>query len=160
MSDAALREQLRRLLSWGDAHVTLERAVQGLPERERGLRPRGAPHSPWELLEHLRLTQRDILDFCRDPHYREPAWPEDYWPGDPAPPTPQAWEESIAAFQRDREALAAFVADPGVDLFAAIPWGSGQTCLREVLLAADHTSHHLGQLVLVRRLLGSWPPPS
>src|SRR5687767_6053982 len=131
-----------------------------MPEGQRGQRPEGAPHSPWELVEHLRITQRDILDFCRDPEYHELAWPEDYWPGDLAPPTPPAWDESLAAFQRDREALAALAADPEVDLFAPIPWGSGQTCLRELLLAADHTAHHLGQLVLVRRLLGSWPPPS
>jgi uncharacterized damage-inducible protein DinB len=154
----ALRAQLSRLLDWEDAHVGFEAAVGGLATGLRGARPGAAPHSAWELLEHLRMTQRDILDFCRDPAYQERAWPADYWPGSPEPPSPAAWDDSIASFQADREALRSLAADPATDLFAAIPHGSGQTYLRELLLAADHTAYHLGQLVVVRRLLGAWPP--
>jgi hypothetical protein len=153
-----LRAQLVRILDWEDAHVGFEAAVADLPPTLRGSRPAGLPHSPWELLEHLRLTQRDILDFCRDPAYVERTWPDDYWPPAPAPPKPEAWEESVEHFQRDREALQRLVADPRLDLFAAIPHGTGQTYLREVLLVADHSAYHMGQLILTRWLLGSWPP--
>jgi len=156
MSDAALREQLRKLLAWGDAHVGFDRAVDGLAPGLRGVRPEGLPYSPWELLEHLRITQHDILDFSRNPEYAELSWPEDYWPDSPAPPDAGAWDRSAAAFRADREALQALAADPATDLFARIPHGQGQTYLREILLAADHAAYHVGQLVLVRRLLGAW----
>jgi hypothetical protein len=155
-SDTALRAQLARVLSWQDAHVDFERAVRGIPVTARGRRPRGLP-SPWELLEHLRLTQRDILDFCRDANYAERAWPDDYWPDSPKPPKASAWSASMNAFRRDRAALEALALDPTMDLFARIPHGSGQTILRELLLAADHTSYHVGQMVAVRRALGCWP---
>jgi uncharacterized damage-inducible protein DinB len=157
--DAALRDHLARVLGWGDAHATFDAAVQGLAPEHRGVRPTGLPHSAWELLEHLRITQRDILDFCRDPEYEEPAWPDDYWPPEPVPPSTAAWEESAAAFRADREEMQRFAADPSVGLLAAIPHGTGQTYLRELLLVADHNAYHLGQLVLVRRLLGAWPGP-
>lgn len=153
-----LRAQLVHFLDWEDAQVGFEAAVADLPPALRGTRPAGLPHSPWELLEHLRLTQRDILDFCREPAYVERSWPDDYWPPAPEPPEPDAWEESVERFQRDREALQRLVADPALDLFAAIPHGTGQTYLREVLLVADHNAYHVGQLILTRRLLGSWPP--
>jgi uncharacterized damage-inducible protein DinB len=152
-----LREQLARLLDWQDAHASFDAAVEGLPPAQRGVRPAGAPHSPWELVEHLRRAQHDILDFCRNPKYEELAWPADYWPDTAAPPTAGAWDESVAAVRRDREALGQLATDPAVDLFAAIPHGTGQTVLRELLLVADHTAYHVGQLVLVRRLLGAWP---
>jgi uncharacterized damage-inducible protein DinB len=116
------------------------------------------PHSPWQLLEHLRLTQHDILDFCRNPAYSERAWPKDYWPSSAGPPTAAAWDESVAAFRREREELKQLAADPALDLFARIPHGTGQTYLRELLLVADHNAYHIGQLVLVRRSLGVWPP--
>jgi len=154
-----LRTQLARLLDWEDAHAGLEAAVAGLPLELRGTRPAGLPHSPWELLEHLRLTQHDILDFCRNPAYVERTWPDDYWPPASAPPTPRAWEESVEAFRRDRAALQQLVADPRLDLFATIPHGTGQTYVREALVVADHTSYHVGQLILTRRLLGAWPAP-
>ena len=156
MEEKALRSHLGRLLDWGDAHTTFERAFEGVPEEVRGVRPEGCPHSLWELLEHLRFTQRDILDFCRDSDYRQPAWPGDYWPGSPAPESEEAWTEAVQGYLLDRADLVRIATDPDVDLFAEIPHGTGQTYLREVLLAADHGSYHLGQVVLVRRLLGAW----
>lgn len=156
MSDAALRAQLARLLQWDEAHADFDRVVDGIPAQSRGRVPSGLPYSAWQLLEHLRLAQEDILDFCRNPDYAERDWPGDYWPAAAAPPTPEAWDESIAAFRRDRAALAKLATDPGVDLFAPIPHGSGQTALRELLLVADHTAYHLGELVVVRRALGIW----
>jgi len=153
---AALREQLRKLLAWGDAHVDYDRAVAGLAPGLRGVRPDGLPYSPWELLEHLRITQHDILDFSRNPQYAELSWPEDYWPDSAVPPDADAWDRSVAAFHAEREALQALAADASIDLFARIPHGQGQTYLREILLAADHAAYHVGQLVLVRRLLGAW----
>lgn len=154
--DQALRRQLARILDWGDAHASFEDAVRGVPAALRGRRARGLPWSAWELLEHIRLAQRDILDFCRDADYRERKWPDDYWPPDPAPPGTGAWARSVAAARRDRAELAALGADPEVDLLAPIPHGSGQTVLREILLAADHAAYHLGQIVAVRRALGCW----
>jgi DinB superfamily len=156
-STTALREQMARVLDWSDAHGNFDAAVAGLAPEHRGTRPAGLPHSPWELLEHLRFTQRDILEFCRDPAYEEPTWPADYWPSSAAPPRPDDWDASIAAFRRDRDALRALAEDPAVDLFAQIPHGSGQTYLRELLVVADHNAYHLGQFVLTRRLLGAWP---
>jgi hypothetical protein len=156
MSDDALREHLRKLLAWGDAHVGFDRAVDGLAPELRGVRPDGLPYSPWELLEHLRITQHDILDFSRNPRYAELSWPEDYWPDSPAPPDADAWDRSIAAFRADRDALRALAADAGIDLFARIPHGQGQTYLREILLVADHNAYHLGQIVSVRQALGAW----
>lgn len=154
-----LRTQLARLLDWEDAHVGLDAALRGLPPELRGVRPAHAQHSAWELLEHLRITQRDILDFCRDPHYRERAWPDDYWPPAEQTPSAQAWDACLVDFAADREALRGLALDPASDLFAPLPHGSGQTLLRELLLVADHTAYHVGQLVMVRRLLGAWPPP-
>jgi hypothetical protein len=152
---AALREQLRALLTWQDAHVGFERAVEGVPSRSRGVKPSALPYSLWQLLEHIRLAQRDILEFCVDAQYRARKWPDDYWPESPAPPTAQAWRQSVAAVRADRKALIALL-DGSVDLFAAIPHGQGQTYLRELVLVADHNAFHVGQLVLVRRLLGVW----
>jgi hypothetical protein len=155
-NDAALREQLARMLSWEDAHVGFDAAVADLPDRLRGVAPAGLPYSPWQLLEHLRITQRDILDFCRDPGYAELAWPDDYWPRAAEPPSPEAWEESVRRCREDRAALQQLARDPAVDLTARIPHGTGQTYLRELLLAADHAAYHVGELVVVRRLLGAW----
>jgi uncharacterized damage-inducible protein DinB len=156
MSTDSLRSHLVRLLDWQDAHATFDAAVQGIGPNDQGIRPPGLPHSAWELLEHLRITQRDILDFCRDPGYLEPKWPDDYWPSSAAPPSPDAWNHSASAFRDDRGALKQLAADPAVDLFAAIPHGTGQTILRELLLVADHNAYHVGQLVLLRRALGIW----
>jgi hypothetical protein len=154
--DTALREQLRRILDWEDAHASFDSAVKGLPARLRGTTPPGLPHSPWQILEHLRRTQADILEFCLDPGYVEKSWPADYWPEGPTPPTEKAWDESVAAYVRDRDALKKLAMDPGTDLFARIPHGSGQTYLRELLLVADHAAYHVGQLVDARRALGAW----
>jgi DinB family protein len=158
MSDSspALRAQLRRILSWQDAHVGFEKAVEGLASQLRGVRVEGFPHSAWELLEHLRITQHDILDFCRNPKYEEMNWPEDYWPKSPAPPSDSAWDDSISAFREDRAAMEALAMDESIDLFATIPHGNGQTYIREILLVADHNAYHLGQLVAVRQQLGAW----
>jgi uncharacterized damage-inducible protein DinB len=156
-TDAVMRDLLGRLLSWEDAHATLDAAVAGIPADLRGRQPAGVPYSPWQLVEHLRIAQHDILDFCRNADYEELNWPADYWPSSAAPPSAAAWDESIAQFRADRLALQQLAADERVDLAARIPHGSGQTYLRELLLAADHAAYHIGQLVLVRRLLGAWP---
>jgi hypothetical protein len=155
-SDKALREHLAELLEGGHAHVTFDAAIKGLPPELRGRKPEGADHSPWELLEHLRLAQWDILEFSRDPKHRSPDFPAGYWPRAQEPPDAQAWDKSVAAFRADLKAMIALVKDPKTDLFAKIPHGEGQTILREALLAADHNSYHLGQLLLVRKLLGAW----
>jgi hypothetical protein len=159
VSDDSLREHLARILDWSDAHADFDAAIGGIPPRLRGVRPEGLPHSPWELLEHLRFTQRDILDFCRDPVYVAPRWPVDYWPATPAPPDEGAWEASVASYHSDREELRRLVLNGDLDLLAKIPHGSGQTYLRELLLVADHTAYHVGQLVLLRRFLGDWNSP-
>jgi hypothetical protein len=155
--DGPLREHLGKVLAWEDAHVDFEGAVEGIALDRRGEAPAGIPFSPWQLLEHLRITQHDILDFCRNPQYRERAWPKEYWPDSPAPPNESAWDESVAQYRRDREELKRLAADRSVDLFAPIPHGGGQTYLREILLVADHNAYHVGQLILVRRALGIWP---
>ena len=153
---SATREQLAKLLSWEDAHLGFDAAVAGIPRKLRGMVPAGLPYSPWQLVEHLRITQHDILDFCRNPAYEEMSWPKDYWPAAASPPTPKAWDGSIAGFRHDRSELEKLARDTSIDLESRIPHGDGQTYLRELLLAADHTAYHLGELVVVRRLLGAW----
>jgi uncharacterized damage-inducible protein DinB len=152
-----VREHLARVLDWSDAHVEYDAAVDGIGPEHRGRTPPGLPHSAWQLIEHIRLAQNDILDFCVSSSYAEKKWPDDYWPSDPAPPSDAAWDESVASYVRDRDALKRLVRDPNLDLTAKIPHGKGQTYLREVMLVADHTAYHVGQLVFVRRLLGIWP---
>ncbi len=145
-------------LGWEQAHATLENAIKGLAPALRGQRPDGYPHSVWELLEHIRITQRDLLDFCAEPDYEETlAWPKDYWPPSEKPPTPDAWDLSLESYRRDRQALARFAADSKMDLTSKIPRGTGQTYLRTILVAVDHASYHVGQIIAVRRLLGAWP---
>jgi len=154
MSDQSVRELLAKMLSWEDAHAGFDAAVEGIPEDFRG--KRAGAHSPWELVEHLRLAQHDILDFCRNKDYQEMEWPEDYWPPSPAPSSTAEWDQSIAAFRKDRDGLRELALDRSVDLAATIPHGSGQTYLREIVLTADHTAYHVGQLILVRQMLGVW----
>jgi hypothetical protein len=154
--DTSLRKHLLELLAGGQAHATFDAAVKNLPLALRGKRPKGAEHSPWEMLEHLRIAQWDILDFTRNPNYLHRPWPESYWPATAGPPDEKAWDKSVRAFRRDLKAISDLVADPATDLHAKIPHGNGQTILREVLLVADHNAYHLGQLVLQRRLLGAW----
>jgi hypothetical protein len=150
------RDHLLELLRGGAAHATFEQVVAGLPPELRGVAPHGLPHTAWELLEHLRIAQEDILHFSRnaDGSYQSPPWPDGYWPKSPAPPSDAAWDESVRAFLADRKALAALVSDTDADLLKPFPWGDGQTLAREAMLAADHAAYHLGQLVLLRRLLG------
>jgi hypothetical protein len=154
--DASLRQHLLELLNGGHAHAEFDTAVRNLPAALRGKRPKGAEHSPWEILEHLRIAQGDILEFSRDPGHQSPAWPSGYWPATPEPPDDKAWDKSVRAFRRDLKAMSDLVANPATDLFARIPHGNGQTILREALLIADHNAYHLGELVLLRRLLGAW----
>jgi hypothetical protein len=152
----ALREHLLYLLRGGGAHLDFDKAVAGLPPELRGVKPAGLPHSPWRLLEHLRIAQWDILEFSRNPKHTSPEFPKGYWPKGDAPPDAAAWDRSVSAFRTDLAALQALVADPASDLFTPFPHGQGQTLLREALLVADHNAYHLGQLVVVRRLLGAW----
>jgi len=154
--DKALRAQLAAFLDWGEAHVGFDKAVKGIPPRLRGAVPDGWEYSAWQLVEHLRIAQADILEFCRSANYKEMKWPDDYWPKSPAPRDGAAWTRSVAAFRRDRKAFQQLAADKTIDLFATIPHGTGQTYLREILLVADHTSYHVGQIVALRRQLGIW----
>ena len=156
-NDQALREHLRYLLDRGGAHLDFDTAVANLSIGLRGAKPEGVPHTPWRLVEHMRIAQWDILEFCRNPKHVSPEFPDGYWPDGDAPPDSAAWETSLEAFRADLRAMQDLVADLSTDLFAAIPHGDGQTILREVLLVADHNSYHLGQLIVVRRLLGAWP---
>jgi hypothetical protein len=155
-NDKALRQHLVKLLKGGDAHADFEQAVKDFPRELRGKTPRGAEHSPWQLLEHLRIAQEDILDFSTNPDYKAREWPKEYWPATAAPPDAKAWDRCVRAFKKDLNAICNLVEDAETDLFAKIPHGDGQTLLREALLVADHNSYHLGQFVLLRRLLGAW----
>lgn len=152
-----LRNHLVYLLSGGGAHVSLEQALADFPRELRGAKPVGLPFTAWRLLEHLRIAQWDILEFSRNPKHVSPEFPQGYWPEGDAPPGDAAWEKSVKAFQADLRAMQRLVKNPSTDLPARIPHGTGQTILREALLVADHNSYHLGQLVLLRRLLGAWP---
>ena len=153
----AMRQLLGRLLDWEDAHTGFDAAVANVPLQLRGTAPDGLPYSAWQLVEHLRLAQRDILDFCINADYKEMRWPDDYWPSSPVPPSSTSWDDSISRFKEDRAALQRLALDPALDLTATIPHGQGQTYAREIVLAADHASYHVGQLVALRRLLGCWP---
>ena len=155
--DHSLRQHLLELLKGGGAHARFEEVVAGIPAKLRGQKPAGLPHSPWMLLEHLRLGQWDILEFSRNRKHVSPPWPLGYWPRSEAPRTPTAWNASIKKFRQDLKAMQDLVTNPKTDLHARIPWGEGQTILREALLVADHNAYHLAQLVEVRRLLGAWP---
>lgn len=153
-----LRTHVLDLLDMKGAHAPFARAVEEMPMDKRGRRPDGLPYSPWELVEHMRIAQHDILDFCRNADYEQPNWPDDYWPGAATPPNDEAWNGSIRQFQDDLNRLRDLFSDPDLDLYAEIPYGSGQTYLREALLVADHNAYHTGQLITVRRLLDAWPP--
>jgi hypothetical protein len=154
--DASLRKHLLDLLTGSNAHAGFEAAIKGLPADLRGKRPQGGDHSAWELLEHLRIAQWDILEFSRDAKHKSPDWPSGYWPAAPAPPDEKAWEKSVRAFRKDLKSFCALISDPATDLYAKIPHGDGQTILREALLIADHNAYHVGQMVVVRQLLGAW----
>lgn len=146
---------LAAAIDWSQAHADLEKAVEGMPRDLCGRRPDPLAHSAWEILEHLRIAQHDILDFCRNAKYKERKWPDDYWPATPAPPDPAAWDASVARFRRERNAMKRLATE--AELLAKIPHGTGQTYLREVLLVLDHNAYHVAELIAVRRLLGAWP---
>ena len=155
--DRATRQQLAAALAWKEAHAGFDAAVAGIPPEARGTRPANLPYSAWQLLEHLRITQHDILDFCLNAGYEEMAWPDDYWPASPEPPDSSAWDESLRLYREDRAALQRLATDADIDLTSKIPHGDGQTYLREILLVTDHAAYHVGELVVLRRLLGIWP---
>ena len=153
-----LRRELAKLLSGGGAHAGFDEAVEDLPAGLRGMKPEGAAHTAWELLEHLRIAQWDMLEFSRNPAHRSPEWPAGYWPSSPAPPNSQAWDRSVAAFQTDLAAMKSLLEDPNSDLFTPFAHGTGQSLLREALQVADHNAYHVGELIFLRRLLGAWKP--
>jgi hypothetical protein len=158
-AQAPLRKQLIDLLHGGQAHATFDDAVKDLPAKLRGTVPPNLPYSAWQLLEHLRISQRDILNFSAPPTggYHPIQWPEDYWPKSPEPSTPHAWDQSIATIHSDLKHFIALIEDPKADLYKPFRWGDGQNLLREALLVADHAAYHLGELIVLRRLLGAWP---
>jgi hypothetical protein len=151
--DADLRRHLIDLLQGGNAHITFEKAVKDFPVEHAGIRPKGSPHSAWELLEHLRIAQADIVSFSEGKDYVEPKWPDDYWPRSPAPANAGEWEPSVSAMGRDLQRFIGMLKNDRRDLLEPFAWGSGQTLLREALLIADHNAYHLGQLMLVRRMI-------
>jgi hypothetical protein len=155
-NDKALREHLLNLLKGDGAHADFDAAVKDLPPSLRGKRPKGSEHSPWEVLEHLRIAQWDILEFSRDAKHVSPEFPSGYWPSAQAPPNEKTWDKSADAFRSDLKAMTELVANESMDLFAPIPHGEGKTILREALMLADHNAYHLGELVLLRRVLGAW----
>ena len=154
---AQVREIVARSLSWEEAHATFESAVAGLAPGLRGKRPGNFPHSCWELVEHIRIAQEDLAHFMERADYHQPKWPDEYWPSSPAPTSDAAWDNSIAAVLRDREHIKEIATRPSIDLTARIPWGTGQTYLRTILVAVDHTAYHVGQILVVRKFLGVWP---
>jgi len=155
-NEKSLREHVLNLLKGDGAHVDFEAAVKDLPANFRGKRPKGAEHSPWEVLEHLRIAQWDILEFIRNPKHVSPEFPSGYWPRSETPPSEKSWDQAVAAFRADLKAIGDLLPNDSTDLFAPLPHAEDKTILREVLLVADHNSYHLGELVLLRRLLGTW----
>jgi hypothetical protein len=151
--------QLLALLTGGQAHATLEDAVKDFPADKRGIVPDHLPYSAWQILDHLRFTQRDILDFSAPPTggYHGHKWPDDYWLKSPVPPSASAWEAAVASIRDDRSKFEALLTKPSADLHRPFLWGDGQTLLREALLIADHNAYHVGELIVIRRLLGIWP---
>jgi hypothetical protein len=156
--ERALRDQIVRLLDGGMAHMTFDDATADFPLDRINERPPNVPYTPWHILEHLRITQWDILDFMVNPDYRELAWPREYWPAPDAVTDADGWARTIAQFRADLAAVRAIATDPQTDLTARIPWGDGQLILRELLLVADHNSHHLGEFAILRQVMGTWPP--
>ena len=155
-NDASPRQHLIELLRGGHAHANFDKAVADFPAQLRGKKPKGSPYTAWQLLEHLRIAQWDILEFSRDAKHVSPKWPDGYWPEKPAPPSPAAWNKCIGQFRTDLAEMEKLVADKKHDLFKPFPWGDGQTLMREALLVADHNAYHIGQLILLRRVLGAW----
>jgi DinB superfamily len=155
---APVRKELIALLQGGQAHLTFDEAVKNFPAELRAAVPPQLPYSAWQILEHIRIAQRDILHFSAPPTggYHPIKWPDDYWPKSPEPPSPHAWDQSIAAVHTDLKHFIGLIENPSADLYKPFRWGDGQNLLREALLLADHNSHHLGELIILRRLLGAW----
>ncbi len=151
-----LIHQLKELITKGNAHVTLEEALKGIPAKLRGVVPEGPPYSLWQIAEHIRITQHDILDFSRNPKYKAIKWPDNYWPKEKAPKDTAAWNDCIKQIKKDAKEFIALLEDKDVDLYTPFKWGDGQNLLREALLIADHTSYHTGEIIVIRRLLGDW----
>src|SRR2546422_4963977 len=151
-----VREQVVALLNSGNAHVAFDNVFKDFPAKLRGVKPKGAPHTAWQLLEHMRIAQWDILEFSRSAKHVSPEWPSGYWPSTAKPPGDAAWKKSVASFKKGLAAMQKLVENPKTDLYAKIPHGTGQNILREALLVADHNAYHIGQLLLLRRLLGAW----
>jgi len=158
-TNVALRAIIASALDWQEAHATFDAAVAELPPELRGRRPDGFPHSTWELVEHIRITQEDLADFMERADYPVIKWPDDYWPSTPAPATEADWHQRVAAVRADRDRIKEIAMRSSVDLTSKIPWGTGQTYLRTILVAVDHTAYHVGQIIAVRRLIGAWPAP-
>jgi DinB superfamily len=154
--NSEINRQLKSLLLGGNAHATLKSATDNVPAELRGIIPGGLPYSIWQVLEHLRLAQADILDFSRNSNYKSMRWPEDYWPKESTPADSAAWDRSLKQIEEDRQAFIGLIEKPGADLFTPFPWGDGQNLLREALLIADHNSYHTGEIIILRRLLGIW----
>jgi DinB superfamily len=154
--DQTLRQHLLYVLKGGGAHAKFDDVIENFPAKLRGQKADGLPHTAWMLLEHMRIAQWDILEFSRDRKHVSPQWPEGHWPKTEAPPSAAAWTNSIQDFRKGLKEMESLVANPKTDLYAPIPWGDGQTVLREALLVADHNAYHLGQLVSLSRLLGAW----
>lgn len=155
--DQVLREQLHELIWSGSAHADIDTALASFPFELAGKKPSNSPHTAWQVLEHMRIAVHDILEFSTNPDYLAPKWPDDYWPEREAPKNREEWEAAVQAFKADCRAMSDLAGNPRSNLYAQIPWGQGQTLLREILLAADHTSYHMGQLILLRKQLGNWP---
>ncbi len=151
-----IKQQLIKFLKNSEAHAGFSAAVANFPSGKRGVKPPGGTHSAWELLEHLRITQRDILEFSRDPNYVSPEWPKGYWPTTEAPPSDADWDKSIQMFEHDAASMEQLISNPASDLLAPFPHGDGQTLFREALLLLDHNAYHVGELVMLRVLLGVW----
>ena len=154
--DQILRDHLLELLKGGHGHATFDKAIEGLPANLRGAEASGLPHTIWQLVEHLRIAQWDILEFSRDQNHVSPDWPKGYWPETTTPPDGAAWEKSVESFRKDLQAMQDLIADPKTDLYAKLSWGDGQTVLREAMLTADHNAYHVAQIVSVRQVLGAW----
>ena len=151
-----LRDHLLELLKGGHGHATFDKSIEGLPANLRGAKAPGLPHTVWQLVEHLRIAQWDILEFSRDKNHVSPDWPKGYWPETTSPPDDAAWEKSVESFRKDLQAMQDLVANPKTDLYAKLPWGDGQTVLREAMLTADHNAYLVAQIVSVRQVLGAW----
>ena len=151
-----VREQVLGLLRGGHAHLTFDDVIKNFPSKLRGVKPRGAPHTAWQLLEHMRIALWDILEFSVDPKHVSPPWPQGYWPKSDKPPSDAAWKKSVASIKKDMSRAQKLIENPKTDLYAKFPHGTGQNMLRQALLIADHNSYHIGQLMLLRRLVGAW----